>query len=1100
TMESAQRPKRKRDMPNFRALPLRRSFLAVLFLLLCSLLVALECVLRKLPQEHDRAGIPNDSPYVPFNPAKKRQEKQTGPEVRARFAPAPAPTPDPDPHPSPDPDPEPSPSPRPPPHHYANTDPITTYITRALRWHGPPDQPFSRTPIFPDHPVRNKCVYDYPGIVITANSSGCRAIIGADYRQPPPPGWRQARWLWNDILFPVGDRCYDSYEEWYNGVGTVDPLDSIFRNEWRAPSNFRNSVARCTWDDGRKEEAAYRTNADPTVGSIVMLYSQYFDPKFVRLRSWESGPSTQVQSGAELSTLYRPEDLRTFERTGYLQEFLITSTATTIVGSRGGLLTKGTAIKPEPHSTPIPQPQQTPPTQSVTSAESQPPVPSQLQATEAPESKPPSQSQTTSETPGNQPPNPGPSQTTETSSPAPESQSLSATTTSPSPLSPSPDADDMPISYVNVPYTPQFETTTQFTYSGKLITSTITSSFTTSMLIGLPPAMVPASLSTQTDASGIPTATITTIPGDPWLVATRTTLTNPANGSPTATITTLAPPTSSLTTLTNFFGLPTTATLFPAFPRIPGAKPADLVLANKRTSYFLVYFLPVLITLSLLAPILWLDAEIKQLLPFRVLSRHPRDRRRGSYPPAEAVLSIRTSGIAARIAGWRALVAHSDAVSALGDALVVAASALVALSGEAIGLKLRGSCLRFDTSACLVTVASFPRPARAVEAVLAVMMVLVLGLAWALESTPTGTAANPSSVAAVCSLLQVAGTVEVMRRLRVRGKKKKKKKKLCGLEGVRLGLGWVEGGPPAENYGLVVVTAGTAGRGHGGGSRLDGREEEEEEEEEGTRGGKVGLHVPTGKRVMQSSFLFFLCGLLTVVLYYENTEYEDPTDSPFEWFMDSGGFGVTMLFVVLGEVVSFGWGHLYFDETAIYSRMARRPQPAEFSVLEPLPTNPISSLWRAVRWKDPLAISIASASLLSKIMPALLSTVPFAPAQTWKVHVICTWTTIGMLITLIIALLIYMRFVKWPQMHLAPDSLAARIYYLCTSSMVKDFSRLSTLNAEQRDRRVKRMARMYRFGLARGVSGERRIAIDYAEGEQGFEMHGLAAFGFGVAG
>lgn len=320
--------------------------------------------------------------------------------------------------------------------------------------------------------------------------------------------------------------------------------------------------------------------------------------------------------------------------------------------------------------------------------------------------------------------------------------------------------------------------------------------------------------------------------------------------------------------------------------------PAGL-LADKPTSYSVVYFLPVLITLSLLAPILWLDAKLKQLLPFRMLARsHPHPQRQG-YPAGDA-LSISTSGVSARIAGWHQLFRHGDPVSALGDALVAAAAVLVALSGETIGLKLRGSCLRWDTRACLVTVAAFPRPARAVEAVLGVMMGLVLGLAWALERQCTGTATHPSSVAAVCSLLQVQGTMDVVRRLRVGDEKGK----MGGLEGVRLRLGWVDVGPPAGNYGLVVVRAGMTGNGNGSGR------------DHGTRSARIGLHVPVGKRVLQGVFLFFLCGLLTVVLYYENTEYADPSQSSFEWFMDSQGFGVTMLFTVLGEVVSFVWGHL----------------------------------------------------------------------------------------------------------------------------------------------------------------------------------------------
>lgn len=111
------------------------------------------------------------------------------------------------------PDPDLVPSARPPPPYYGNTDPITTYITRVDWWYGPRDNPYTRTPIFHGQDVSNGCVYEYPGIVITTNSSGCRAIIGADKKGPPPDGWRTATWLYPDILFRIGDRCDNNYDE-----------------------------------------------------------------------------------------------------------------------------------------------------------------------------------------------------------------------------------------------------------------------------------------------------------------------------------------------------------------------------------------------------------------------------------------------------------------------------------------------------------------------------------------------------------------------------------------------------------------------------------------------------------------------------------------------------------------------------------------------------------------------------------------------------------------------------------------------------------------------------------------------------------------------
>jgi hypothetical protein len=120
---------------------------------------------------------------------------------------------------------------------------------------------------------------------------------------------------------------------------------------------------------------------------------------------------------------------------------------------------------------------------------------------------------------------------------------------------------------------------------------------------------------------------------------------------------------------------------------------------SKTVSYFAVYFLPILLTVLLLLSVQAVDAEIKQLLPYRYFVRFP-----SGCSTADS-LYLRTGGLPGRLSGLRLFFRHGDAVAVLGDTLVVCATDLVALSGETIGLKLRGACLQWNTSTCLVTVA-----------------------------------------------------------------------------------------------------------------------------------------------------------------------------------------------------------------------------------------------------------------------------------------------------------------------------------------------------------------------------------------------------------
>jgi len=180
--------------------------------------------------------------------------------------------------------------------------------------------------------------------------------------------------------------------------------------------------------------------------------------------------------------------------------------------------------------------------------------------------------------------------------------------------------------------------------------------------------------------------------------------------------------------------------------------------------------------------------------------------------------------------------------------------------------------------------------------------------------------------------------------------------------------------------------------------------------------------------------------------------------------------------------------------------MALAPQPAKFSVLEPQSTNVFTGLWRAVCCRDLLLGSMAFAGVLSRLLPLLLPSIPFASAQTFTAHEICTWGAIAILFVLVVTLLVYMWLATtWPEMPVSPDSLAGCAYYVCDSAMLRDFERLSMLEARERDRRVERMERRYRFGWMTGdKSGKRRIGVDYAEGERGFKLRSMGTMGFGV--
>ncbi|KAK4171386.1 hypothetical protein QBC36DRAFT_315831 [Triangularia setosa] len=522
--------------------------------------------------------------------------------------------------------------------------------------------------------------------------------------------------------------------------------------------------------------------------------------------------------------------------------------------------------------------------------------------------------------------------------------------------------------------------------------------------------MATAQISTVlTDAQGQPIATITDYGGD--LVEGSTIisiLTDAPNGLPTETITIQVPTGASVVLTKNnpADGKPTaTVTLFPI---IPNATPAKIVVPIET-----VYFLPILLTALLLLPMQVIDAEIKLFMPFRLLTRPD-----GS------------------------------------DLMILCTAALVSLSGETIGLKLRGTCKQHNLNTCFTTVAVFPEFARAAQGLLSALLVIILILAIMLNRWKTSVPAHPTSVAAVCALLQVPGTRGLVQGAQLRvtslgggaGRLDSNIAERYKEIRFRLGraMGERAGGRRTTEYGLIGTREGDNGSPPvaaraGARTLMDGRPEKPE---------KMKLHVLVGERAEQGVYLFFLCGLLTLILYYELTIFEDPTATPFKWFMDSQTPGPRILFTAFGVLVSFIWDHLFlnFSKRATYCRMAQRNQPAALSILQTRPTNVFAGLWRAIRQRDSLTGSIALAGILSKFLPVFLSSTPFTAAQTWITHEICTWGAVAILIIMIVVLLSHTMLVKWPYMPAAaPDSLACCLYYVCDSAMLRDFEGLSML-------------------------------------------------------
>ncbi|KAK3377492.1 hypothetical protein B0H63DRAFT_399067 [Podospora didyma] len=601
-----------------------------------------------------------------------------------------------------------------------------------------------------------------------------------------------------------------------------------------------------------------------------------------------------------------------------------------------------------------------------------------------------------------------------------------------------------------------------------------------------------AAVVTLTNSLGQPTATTTSFPRGVIGDKITQTLRNPEKGVPTATITTIIPFSTTVLTLTNSAGQPTaTVTEYATFPDAPSA--IRNVRMPQRGDYFIGSFLPVLLTTLLSIAIEAVDAQLKVLLPFHALTRPGGSRAKNS-------MSMQTDGPSARLNDVLLIFQFRDPISFLGDLLVISSAILTAMSSEVIGMEWFGTCGGNSYYGCFMVLAIYKSRARIVEGLLVFMAVAVALLGILLFRWRTGVAGPPWSIASVAALLSESPDMrEVFQGVRAEGSGVRISEEQFKeqLEGKMFALGPAGSG---MQYGITVCSVRKRVASGEKKSTMNDKEAIVSEREIGvsdddassfaeppqsrtkSRMSCFSIHSRLYDYLVQGFLLIILCATLAVVLRYDTvTEY-----SPFETFMDSQTFGVRFLFTAVGVVITFLWEYLFSRISTInpYQRLSKRPQTARSSILLSPTNTVVGSLTNALFDRDIFAASIALATLLSKFTPIILSNIPYKVTQTWMTHVVCGWMTAAILACMILVLLGSIL-VRFPKMPVEPYTIAKSMYYLCDSHMLRDFEGLATLTQKERNRRIEKMGRRYRFGKMVGVSGETRIGIDYADDGKG---------------
>ncbi|KAK3330035.1 hypothetical protein B0H66DRAFT_43441 [Apodospora peruviana] len=611
--------------------------------------------------------------------------------------------------------------------------------------------------------------------------------------------------------------------------------------------------------------------------------------------------------------------------------------------------------------------------------------------------------------------------------------------------------DGTPVTMFTTPPVTSFTTTA----GGTLTTETLVTTPTGTGLITI--TFVSSSggvLSTYTSTFA-PSTFLSTISGK------LTTITS--TPSPTTRFSTRSKSTSTFTSTSSSTSAPTSA---PEGPPIGSTR----VFKWTEADIFVGTFLPPLLGVALIIPLRIIDLNAKLYQPFQSLAQP------GGGSGRET-LTMQYTGFMTFVTPFVTLL-QGHPVPFLTTLMVGCASFMVPLATEAIGLKLHGKCQQNTASPeCGPSLGVSPVPANALIGLIVVVIILLLLVLFFIRRWATGVHANPWNIAGIASL---AGNSQV----RIRQNSEAAMKRVVSQK--QYGLGYFQNAMGQEEYGIVLTDE--SGRGlqdlQPGDSDSDGLIEPSAAANRRSASPNNLPFMPL-RYPWRIALIAFQLGLLIFIIYYHvyyhvTLSYRGKVyDNGRLWeFMNSNTFGVRFVAAIVGVIIAFCWQSFFLSVSFMtpYQLMSLRTQPAERSILFSSSTNAFSGIWAAVKQGHVFLFATSLAAILSEFLPVFLSNIFFNLAQTSSAATACTVIS-AVTLGLLIIVLVWSFFVRWPPMPVDPRSIAGTLYYVSQSHMLEDMDGVSTLGGRARAHRIKEMGRRYFYGVLVGGSW-RRLGVD----------------------
>lgn len=191
------------------------------------------------------------------------------------------------------------------------------------------------------------------------------------------------------------------------------------------------------------------------------------------------------------------------------------------------------------------------------------------------------------------------------------------------------------------------------------------------------------------------------------------------------------------------------------------------------------------------------------------------------------------------------------------------------------------------------------------------------------------------------------------------------------------------------------------------------------------------------RRILILGFFVILAGVFSVVAYYRWTE---DRETGFEHFMDSQRRGVRFLWATIGLGISAGWSVIEYEARLEepYQRLIREPTAGRDSIMMTTTTLPVTALPTNLVRRHWFLACMSLNAVLGDVITTTLAAVPYSSSTSYRGFQVSVIVSLTILATMMLSSL-WLLFRPYSVLPRAPTSIAAIMTYLHGSSIVAAF-------------------------------------------------------------